>query len=45
MRAGGSAATGTSGADRNGYEVILTGEEREMALEVNSATVALLETP
>ena len=45
MRSGGSAATGTSGADRNGYEVILTGEEREMALEVNSATVALLETP
>ncbi len=42
MRAGGSAATGTAGGDRNGYEVILTGEEREMALEVNSSVIATL---
>lgn len=45
MRAGGSAATGTAGGDRNGYEVILTGEEREMAMEVAEAVISTLETP
>lgn len=45
MRAGGSAATGTAGGDRNGYEVILTGEEREMAMEVAAGVITTLETP
>lgn len=45
MRAGGSAATGTALGDRNGYEVILTGDEREMALEVSSSVITTLETP
>lgn len=44
MRAGGSAGTGTAGGDRNGYEVILTGEEREMAMEVASGVITTLET-
>jgi hypothetical protein len=45
MRQGGSSGTGTAGADRNGYEVILTGEEREMAMEVSSSVITGLETP
>lgn len=44
-RSGGSAATGTAGADRNGYEVILIGEELEMALEVSSSVITTIETP
>lgn len=44
-RSGGSAGTGVAGSDRNGYEVILTGEEREMAMEVSSSVITTLETP
>lgn len=44
-RSGGSEGTGTASADRNGYEVILVGEEREMAMEVSSSVITTLETP
>lgn len=45
MREGGSSGTGTAMGDRNGYELIFTGEERDMALEVSSAVITTLETP
>ena len=45
MREGGSAQTGTAMGDRNGYELIFTGDEKDMALEVQSAVISTLETP
>ena len=45
QREGGSAATGTAMGDRNGYELIFTGDEKDMALEVQSSVIAGLETP
>jgi hypothetical protein len=42
---GGSAATGTALADRNGYTLTFTGEEDSLAPSVDSAIVAVLETP
>lgn len=41
----GEAPTGTAWADRNGYTLTFTAQETELAPEVNSAAVALLETP
>jgi hypothetical protein len=45
QRQGGKAGTGKSLGDRNGYEVTLGGEEKDSALEVNSAVISGLETP
>lgn len=45
MVSGGSSSTGTAMGDRNGYEIDITADEPEFALEVNSATLATLETP
>lgn len=45
MREGGSAQTGTAMGDRNGYELIFTGDEKDMALEVQSSVITTLETP
>lgn len=41
---GGNAGTGTAWADRNGHTLTFAGQEKELAPEVNSATIALLET-
>lgn len=38
-------STGTAGADRNGYTMTFAGQEREPEVEVDSATLATLETP
>jgi hypothetical protein len=40
----GSAATGTAWGDRNGYTLTLSGNQRELALFVNSATLATLQS-
>lgn len=40
----GQAGTGKASADRNGYTLSLTGEEAEMALEVQESVIATLET-
>lgn len=45
MREGGSAGTGTAMGDRNGYELIFTGDEKDLAYEVQSSVVTTLETP
>ncbi len=45
MREGGSGATGTALGDRNGYNLVFTGDERLMAYEVSSSVVTGLETP
>jgi hypothetical protein len=45
MREGGKSGTGKVLGDRNGYELIFTGDERVMALEVQSGIIAGLETP
>jgi hypothetical protein len=42
---GGTAATGTAMGDKNGYTPTFSGQERELAPEVNAATIAALETP
>lgn len=44
-REGGSAQTGTARGDRNGYELIFTGEEKDMAMEVSSGIITGLTTP
>lgn len=44
-RNGGQAGTGTAMGDRNGYELIFTGEEKDSALEVSSSVITTLETP
>lgn len=41
----GDSGTGTAMGDRNGYNITLTGQEPEDALEVDAATYATLETP
>jgi hypothetical protein len=41
----GEAGTGTAPADRNGYSLTLTGNEPALAMEVDDATTATLETP
>ena len=40
----GTAGTGTAWADRNGYTIALSGKQRELALFVNSAVIATLQT-
>lgn len=40
----GTAGTGKNGGDLNGYNLTLTGEEPQLALEVSSAIVSGLET-
>lgn len=40
----GAAKTGKAKADRNGYELSFEGEEKELALNVNAATLLTLET-
>jgi hypothetical protein len=42
---GGANGTGTGMGDRNGYAPVFSGMEKEFAPEVNSATIATLETP
>jgi len=41
----GSAAMGTAWGDRNGYTLNFTGNETQLAPQVDSATVATLQTP
>ena len=41
---GGTAATGTATGDRNGYTLTFTGNEKELAPEVNSSIIAGLTT-
>jgi hypothetical protein len=41
----GNAGSGTAWGDRNGYTLTFSGKQRELALFVNSATLATLETP
>lgn len=41
----GSAATGTAWGDRNGYTLTFSGNQRELALFVDSTTLATLQTP
>lgn len=41
----GNSTPGTAMGDRNGYTLTLSGEEKEEAISVNTATVATLETP
>lgn len=43
-RTGGSAMTGKAFADRNGYEITLTGQESISAMEVSSGIIAGLTT-
>lgn len=43
-REGGSAQTGTARGDRNGYELIFTGEEKDLAMEVSSNIISGLTT-
>jgi hypothetical protein len=45
MLLGGTADTGTAWADRNGYTLNFTGNERELAPFVSDATIATLQTP
>jgi hypothetical protein len=45
MISGGGAATGTALADRNGYTLTFTGEERELPFAVASGVITTLETP
>ena len=45
MREGGNGGTGTAMGDRNGYELIFTGDEKDMAFEVSSSVITTLETP
>jgi hypothetical protein len=45
MLLAGSANTGTAWADRNGYTLNFTGNERELAPFVTDAAVATLQTP
>ncbi len=40
MREGGTAKTGMALGDRNGYEITLTGEEKNMAYAVSSGIIA-----
>ncbi len=42
---GGTASSGTAWADRNGYTLPFTGNERQLAPEVLSTIVSTLETP
>lgn len=44
-REGGQAGSGKDGGDRNGYEIILTTQNRGPALEVSSGIIAGLLTP
>lgn len=44
-REGGKAGSGKDGGDRNGYEVNLTTQNRNPALEVSSGIISGLETP
>lgn len=41
---GGEGGTGKAMSDRNGYTLVLTGKEREPAIEVEAAIAAALET-
>lgn len=41
----GAAKSGRAGVDRNGYELTFTGQERELAYELDSALVSALTTP
>lgn len=41
----GTIGSGTAAADRNGYTMTFSGQEREPAPSVDSATLATLETP
>jgi hypothetical protein len=45
MLNGGAAESGTAWADRNGYTLPLTGNEKSLAPEVDSSLIASLETP
>jgi hypothetical protein len=45
MLNGGTGETGTAWADRNGYTLPLTGNEKNLAPEVDSSLIAALETP
>lgn len=45
QRSAGNASTGTAAADRNGYTLTFTGEQKESAYEVQSSVIAGLETP
>jgi hypothetical protein len=45
MLLGGGANTGTAWADRNGYTLNFTGNERELAPFVTDAVIATLQTP
>jgi hypothetical protein len=42
---GGEGGTGTAPGDRNGYNLVFTGAEPSMAMALDSATAAALETP
>lgn len=42
---GGTASSGTAWADRNGYTLPFTGNERELAPEVTAGIISTLETP
>jgi hypothetical protein len=42
---GGEAGTGTAAGDRNGYTLTFTGQEPALAIEMDTATAATLETP
>lgn len=44
MREGGTAKSGINPGDRNGYEITLTGEEKNMAYAVSSGIIAALTT-
>ncbi len=44
-RSGGKSGSGTASADRNGYEIAFTSDNKAMALEVQSSVITTLETP
>lgn len=44
MREGGTAKSGMNSGDRNGYEITLAGEEKNMAYAVSSGIIAALTT-